>query len=147
MDADVSELRVQVKGTETNPRRFRFYVLLAVLAILVLCCSGCASDNWRSIDTGREITFQVVSAIDAIQTAQIQHEDNIHEAGPLARAVMGPEPTTRDVAMYFSTLAISHYLIARALPPKWRDWFQNTTVVYHTMVVSKNCLQFDMCPR
>lgn len=147
MDADTSLLRPDPRGPEHPQPRFRIYVLLAVLAIVALCCSGCASENWRSIDTGREITFQAAVAIDALQTAQIRHRDDIHEAGPLARSVMGPEPSAGDVAMYFSTVAISHYLIARALPPKWRDWFQNTTVAYHTFVITRNCLAYDMCPQ
>ncbi len=110
--------------------------------IFALCflVTGCASqDNWTRQDTVLQWTVTGVMALDAIQTAEIQYHDDLVEKGPVARRVLGRNPSTSDTYQYFATLAVSNYLISRALPAKWRPWWQGANIAHHTSVVFSNC--------
>lgn len=117
--------------------------LLAVLACLLM--SGCAS-NWTRTDTALEVSFQAANLIDAWQTQAMRKHDNVEEGGMLAREVMGKEPEPKEVAMYFATRAIAHYLLSRTLPPRWRRYWQAGTTIYSTSVVVANCNEYQLCP-
>ena len=129
-------LRPQVR---TRPASAGF--LLLVIAFLM---SGCATE-WSTKDTQYEIAFQVAHAADAYTTARIRHTDGVHEANPLTAALIGRQPTESDVAWLFITYGISHYLIAKSLPEKWRRYFQAGSVAAVTYLVIENC-QRDLCP-
>jgi hypothetical protein len=110
----------------------------AILAAALLA-SGCASSNWNETDTRREIAWQIVNAADAVTTAQIQHTPGVIEKQPLTRAILGPEPDSGEVALYFSTLAVSHWAISRILPPRWRKHWQRGSFAYSAAMVVNNC--------
>lgn len=116
---------------------------VAVIGICMLILGllgGCASsDNWTRADTVRELTFQVANAADAYQTSKYRADPTIEEGMPITRAFIGANPTGRDVAMYFGTLAVSHYFISRALPPSWRKWYQGATIGVTVATVADNC--------
>lgn len=116
---------------------------VAVIGICMLIMGllgGCASsDNWTRADTARELTFQVANAADAYQTSRYASDPTIEEGTPFTRAVIGSEPSGSDVALYFGTMAVSHYFIARALPAKWRPWFQGGTAGLSIYTVYNNC--------
>jgi hypothetical protein len=118
-----------------------------------LILSGCSSiplfdlqssADWNSDDTTREVSFQVVNILDALQTNEIRSRPDVVEVGPVARAMMGPEPSGSDVALYFATRALSHYLISRILPPRWREWYQTTSLVSASFVVWRNCEKYEL---
>ncbi len=109
-----------------------------------LLCSGCATD-WTTRDTQYEIAFQVANATDAYTTARIRHTAGVHEANPLTAALIGRQPTESDVAWLFITYGISHYLIAKSLPEKWRRYFQVGSLAAETYVLIDNCRR-DLCP-
>jgi hypothetical protein len=121
---------------------------LAWIAVLVsLAYHGRAhADEWRREDTYRELAVAAVLTMDAVQTAQYRHRDDIEEGTALTRSLIGKEPTGRDTALYFGTLAISHYLIARALPAKWRPYWQGGVIAYEGYLVIRNCSEYDVCP-
>lgn len=121
-----------------------------ITIICALLLSGCAvNGEWSKRDTALEIGFQVVNAMDAYSTSNIQHVAPIDmgngttlhrvEGNPFTRAFIGDKPNDRDTLMYFTTVAISHYFIARALPPKWRPWYQGGTTALHLHAVVGNC--------
>ena len=116
---------------------------LYITATLLLV-SGCASANWTVSDTQREVTWQVVNALDAATTAQIQYEPGVIEKQPLTRAILGDEPRTGDTVVYFGSLALSHYLISRCLPSRYRKWFQVGSIGYSSAMVINNC-KWGLC--
>ena len=118
----------------------------AAIAAAALALTGCASSGeWTRADTARELAFVGAIAADAWQTSQIAGRADLVEGEPLARAVLGREPSKSGTAVYFATLGVSHFLIARALPAKWRPWFQSGTLAYEGLIVSRNCMEHDLC--
>ena len=93
--------------------------------IVLLFLTGCASNaEWTATDTRYEDTYQLVSAMDAYTTMQIRHHPTVVEKAWPTRQLIGSNPSEKDVALLFMTYGISHYFIARALPAKWRRYYQ-----------------------
>ena len=124
------------------------------IIVLALALSGCAANGgWTKRDTALEITWQVVNAMDAYSTANIHESPDWHpvtingvnylkrveEHTPLTRSVLGPRPDPGETYMWFLTMGLSHWAISRALPPKWRPWFQGTTTAISADAVIGNC--------
>ncbi len=116
----------------------RFRQTLLALSVFLTGCVSLPND-WSRQDTVGEVTYQILNVADAITTAQIQHDPNLVEAGPIAARVLGENPENGEVVMYFGTLAVSHAIISMMLPQKWRPWWQGGTVVYTGIVVANNC--------
>ena len=118
-------------------------------ALIVL--NGCAvNDSWSKRDTILEISWQVVNVMDAASTANLENTPSwqpvgdgrmrrLEEHSPLTRAVIGPRPSSEDVYVWMATVGISHWLIARALPPKWRPWYQGASILVSGEAVKGNC--------
>lgn len=109
------------------------------VTVAALLLSACASAPWSPRDVALEASFQAVNAIDGITTARIAGDPSLEERVPFTRRVLGPNPSSSDAALYFATAGASHWLISRALPPKWRPWFQAPTVGASAAAVSDNC--------
>ena len=127
-------------ASQFNARPAAAGFLLIVIAFVL---SGCATD-WTQQDTRYELAFQVINAADAYTTSRIRHTNNVHEVNLLTVSLIGRQPTASDVALLFSTYGISHYLIAKALPEKWRRYYQVSSFIAVTYVVIENC-QLDLC--
>ena len=115
------------------------------LLVFAFAISGCASDSWTKTDTKYEIAFQVINAADAYTTSRIRHTYGVEETNPITRAIVGAQPNEADVALLFITYGISHYVIARALPEKWRRFYQVGTALYSASLVIENC-NLGLCP-
>ena len=103
-----------------------------IIAALYMHVTGCAhSDPWTKQDTVLYAAYVGTLAYDAHTTAEIRNYPRIEEGGQIARQVLGPNPSSSDTYQYFATLAISNYLIARALPDKWRDVWLGANSVIH----------------
>lgn len=124
---------------------FFIFALLGIFTLALTTCGTAHAEEWSDEDTVREVAFQVINVFDAYQTSRIQYRADLTEGMPLTRAVIGPEPSTRDTAMYFGTLGISHFLIARLLPARWRPWFQGGTFAFSTATVINNCSAHELC--
>ena len=117
--------------------------LLAIAALMLF--TGCATtDDWTRTDTLLEVAFQVSNAADAYTTSRIQHRADIHEGNAITARFIGEQPSDGDTAVYFATLGISHWLISRSLPKKWRPWYQAPTAAYSAWLVTSNC-QLGLC--
>lgn len=112
--------------------------------------AGCAvldtPADWTKRDKTLEVAFQAINALDAIQTAHIRHHPHLVESHPIPRSLLGENPNPGETAVYFTTLGLSHFLIARSLPPKWRAWYQGGSILFHGTSVISNC-QRELCPR
>jgi hypothetical protein len=116
------------------------------LLIILLLLQGCAhSDPWTKKDTYRQIAVSVVLATDAYTTSQIQYYNGIWEDGPLARKVLGTQPNTHSTYQYFLINGITNYFIARALPAKWRPYWQGWEVAVHSYATINNCDKLRVC--
>ena len=116
---------------------------LILLSAFVL--SGCAhEDPWSTRDTWMQVGATTAIAVDAYTTSNIQYTPKVHEFGPIAKQILGRQPTTSDTWQYFTTLAISHYFIVRALPSKWRPYWQGATMLGHVYWVRSNC-EIGLC--
>ena len=128
--------------------------VLLVLALFVLSmCTGCAvNGDWSRRDTVLEVSWQVVNVLDAVSTSRLEDSPDwtllndgtgrrrrLEEASPITRAVIGPRPSKEDVYMWMATVGISHWLIARSLPPKWRPWYQGASILVSGEAVIGNC--------
>ncbi len=111
-----------------------------ILSCAILCLSGCASSSeWTRAATRWEIAFQVVNMADAYTTMQIRHTELIEEKNWLTRELIGAQPVEQDVAMLFAAYGIGHYLIAKALPKKWRPYYQVGSCVFWLELIVNNC--------
>lgn len=108
------------------------------LSVFLVLLTGCAAHDWTPRDTALEITFQALNAIDAEQTSRISEHPSVVEGNSITEHFIGDKPSDRDVAVYFTSVAVSHYLIARWLPKKWRPWFQGLTLYHTGSAVAKN---------
>lgn len=132
---------------ERSPRPLAAIARAGAIAFIALWLSpflgGCAAlappDDWTPRDTATEIAFQVVNAYDAHTTQRIHETPGLDEVSPLTRAVIGEDPEPSDTAIYFATVGLSHYLIARMLPKKWRPWFQGGTTALTLEAIKRNC--------
>ena len=123
-------------------------ILLAWIAIVSICLglwNGSAEaelrlvpDNWRPEDTRRQIAYTTIAIIDAGQTADIQNNDGIHEAGPAANAILGDQPSPGKTAVYFAGAAVLNYTVSALLPPKARTWWQRSTITVNGAIVANN---------
>lgn len=112
-------------------------VLIPVLAMLL---SGCAvNGEWTKADTARQSVYAAAVTADAVTTSRIQHRSDVVESGPMASELIGRNPDDADVAAYFVTVGLSHWMIARALPPQWRKYWQAGTTALHLRAVHTNC--------
>lgn len=123
-------------------------LLIGLFAPLMTGCVSLSEryhgDDWSRDDTRREIAYQIVNAWDVIQTNEIRRRPDVVEVNPLGRAVMGAEPQPKDMAMYFGSLAVSHYAISRLLPAKLRKYWQSGTIASQGYTVANNCFEYKL---
>ena len=119
---------------------------VAISALLGGCAMMEPHPEWEPKDTALEVGFQVLNALDARTTQRIADNAYAVETSALTRAVLEPNPSANETAVYFAVTGLSHYLISRALPPKWRKWFQAGTIGYSATVLERNC-DLGLCER
>ena len=123
-----------------------FWFILA-LVIIGLACAGCAhQDEWTKADTTMQWMVTAAYAADAYTTSKIKDDPNLREVG-LGHNVLGRQPSTSDTYMYFGTLMISNYMISRALPARWRPYWQFANFAAHGHAALGNCKEGLGCAR
>lgn len=111
-----------------------------LLILTILLTSACAhNDPWTTRDTVMQVGVTTILAYDAVTTSRIQYCETCYEAGAVAKRFLGSQPSTSDTWMYFGTLAITNYFISRALPAKWRPYWQVGSAVPHVVAINGNC--------
>lgn len=118
------------------------YIILLFVFVLV---SGCAhQDEWTELDTVMLVGVSVVMVADAVTTRRIQYRPDLYEVGSTTRKVLGTQPSTSDTYLFFGSLIITNYFITRALPAKWRPYWQGYEIIRYGSAVRLNC-QIDLC--
>lgn len=113
-------------------------ITMALCAVLLM--SGCASSEpWRTQDTVLQTIVTGLLVVDAMQTSDIQYHDNLYEAMPVAQAVLGRQPKTSETWRYFAANALFNYMVTRALPQRWRPFWQGATIAVETSLIFNNC--------
>ena len=113
--------------------------------ILLILLAGCAhQDEWTKRDTIMQVGVTAMIIGDAILTTRIKDHPNVYECGPIAKQFLGRQPKTQDVYLYMGTLIVTNYLISRALPAKWRPYWQAANMVQFSYMIYNNC-QHDLC--
>ncbi len=101
--------------------------------------SGCAhSDEWTKRDTRMQIAATVAIIADAYTTSKIQDNPQVYEGGR-ARYFIGSQPNDKNIVLYFGSIVVSRWLITRALPAKWRPYYQGTIIVDGMNNAIQNC--------
>ena len=111
-----------------------------IVVFLLASCAGCAhQDSWTTQDTVLQSIYTATLVVDAIQTSEIQYHPDLEEGGVIARSVLGRNPSTSDTWQYFGSLAVTNYLVSRALPARWRPWWQGANIAHQTTLIFSNC--------
>lgn len=113
---------------------------LAVLFFTLFTChvSAVNASDWTSADSARELTYVAVAFMDMQTTKDIRNHPDIEEQAPITRAAIGPNPSNRDINVWFAALVSGHYLISRSLNPAKRRQWQYVTIGVHGLVVANN---------
>lgn len=94
-----------------------------------------ADDTWSTGDTWREVSFQGLLAIDALQTRKIaENPTQWHEQNNL----LGIHPTVGAVNRYFIVGAVLHGAISYSLPEKYRSAFQYVLIGVEVGAIANN---------
>lgn len=116
---------------------------LAVLTLTMIVLSGCAhEDRWTRTDTGLYGAYVTTLVADGKTTSRIKDYPCLQESGIVARHILGAQPSNKDTAMYFGTLAISSYFIARALPKTMRKIYLSGNIAIHGYASASNYSSF-----
>ena len=117
----------------------------SIILLLIFALVGCAhQDEWTTRDTWMQVGVTAAIAADAYTSSKIQYTPNVMEDGPIAHRIIGRQPSTFDVYMYSGTLIITNYFISRALPGKWRPYWQVWGIYDHGYATYHNC-ELDLC--
>lgn len=112
-----------------------FLLIFLFMISIVSAVSAEETENskiWVKEDTFREITWQIIHVVDWGQTLEIaRHPQNYYEKNPF----FGKHPSVGRVNSYMAAGAVAHAVISYVLPPKYRKWWQ-----YSTIVLSGGCV-------
>jgi hypothetical protein len=100
----------------------------SIIIISIIILTGCAShygEGWSKADTYRQSAYTALHVADWGQTRYIaSHPDEYYEVNP----VLGKHPDTAAVDTWMASTLAAHWLIAPALKPKYRKWFQYVAI-------------------
>lgn len=109
---------------------------LLIIGLLLSGCSGTGmlanTEPLSKTERAGVITYNVLSAIDMLQTREIQSNPNFVELNNL----IGDSDS--EIVGYFVTKSILHYGITRIIPPKYRGIWLTASIVPSIYVVGHN---------
>jgi hypothetical protein len=136
----------------TDNRILHFEIMVAILGVVIfllwLLPASCrAADNWTTLDTKLEITWQVTNLLDLGTSLNISNRpDKYHEAF-IAALFISKHPSREQTYIYFGVGAGAHYVVSRLLPtsghflwvPNWR-WNPRRSWQFVTIGASGGCV-------
>ena len=121
-------------------RIHRGWSLLCGLLFIVTATDSSAAprwwekNEWTRTDTALQLSYTALHIADWGQTLDIENHPYAYETNP----ILGRNPTRGEINTYFASTLALHWLIARALPQKWRNQFQLGTIALEFNVVTDN---------
>jgi hypothetical protein len=108
----------------------------ASLALASATSSNCfAGDSWTTREKVLEGTYLGLVLVDWGQTLYIaDHPDEYFEHNK----ILGQHPSRGEVNTYFTTLMVTHIVIADVLNHKWREPFQWVSIILAIRTVNHN---------
>ena len=97
---------------------------------------GCAS--WTHETIAEESAYQVLAAVDGYQTV---HRGACRETGPIARSLVGSNPSTTDTVTFRAISSVLHFGVTGMLSdwkPGWVRVWEGLTLVDEGRSVSLN---------
>ena len=119
-------------------RSFKKFLLLTALFVFLVILSGCSSSifqNSAPLSKGHKagvIAYNVVSAVDMLQTREIQTNPEFTELNPW----IGDSDS--EIVGYFVAKSILHYSITRILPEEYRTGWLSISIVPSIVAVGNN---------
>lgn len=109
--------------------------IIALSITFLFISSLCHAEEWTKSDTKRELVYMIFHVADWSQTLYISnHLEERHEINK----VLGKYPSKSKVNLYFASTAVGHYVVSKALPPKWRKRWQYITIAVESGTVARN---------
>jgi hypothetical protein len=97
--------------------------LFLTLTFLLIACPAWAdyrfAENWSKTDTAYEVVYVGLTIIDWGQTRNI-----VREHYEESNIILGKHPSMSEVDTYIPLAIVAHAVIAAALPPKYRRYWQ-----------------------
>ena len=116
-------------------RSFKKFLPLFVFLVVLQGCAGNPLQHSAPLSDKHRagvIAYNVVSAVDMLQTREIQSNPNYTEVNPL----IGDSDT--EIAGYFVAKSILHYGITRIIPEKYRTGWLTISIVPSIVAVGNN---------
>lgn len=109
-------------------------MIRAALLVAILA-SGCAGGrSWSRADTLAQVTIAAEVLVDTVQTTR--GTSMCREANP----IIGPCGERVPVGIYMSAALALESVVAWALPPAWRRWFEGGVAGVEADVIYGNWL-------
>lgn len=104
-------------------------------ALLLVCSIAAHADDWTKTDTGLEVAWLTLHALDWGQTRYIaRNPDLFYERNP----ILGDHPSVGRVNTYFALTAIAHYGVSQWLSPSNRRIWQTVSIGFAAGTVNAN---------
>lgn len=115
-----------VAASTTSRERLLSCILALVILVAIFALSGCVQFDrqWSTENRRLETAYQVIHAVDGIQTLQIANQPDRYSESSW---MLPSHPTTGQVAVWYMGTAYGHTLVTDALDehaPRWvcRTW-------------------------
>jgi len=93
-----------------------------------------AGGNWTRTDIAMQATSSALIAADWLQTREIATNGDYAENNVL----LGDHPSLGQVDAYFAGAMLGQFLVAHALPSKYRKWWLASTIAVEAYCVGNN---------
>ena len=119
-------------------RSFKNFLHLTALFSFLVILQGCSSSifqNSAPLSSGHRagiVAYNVVSAVDMLQTREIQSNPKYTELNPL----IGDSDS--EIVGFFVAKSILHYGVTRILPEKYRTGWLSISIVPSIIAVENN---------
>ena len=120
-------------------RSFKNYFRLTPLFVFFFILQGCSGTgmlaNTQPLSNGHKagvVAYNVVSAIDMLQTREIQSNPRYTELNPLIGT------SDSEIVGYFVAKSILHYGVTRILPEQYRTGWLTISIVPSIMAIDNN---------